>query len=126
MSAAALLTAAGVVVGSWSVWSVVGPTAPSGKPAPPLWFSPPALEITGTTSSTVDTPMSGPAGEHGADGNPGQTGSAPATKEEHPGSAATTEEHTGPTSTTSVHLGRARGEVPDGDDHSGPSGGGHG
>jgi hypothetical protein len=126
ISAAALLTAAGVIAGSWSVWSAVGPAAPSGNPAPPLWFSPPALEITGTVSSTVDTPATGPlAGHGGADDNPGQTGPAPATTDDHPGpGATTTEDHPAATTTTTTdHSGR--GGASSEDDHSSP-GGGHG
>lgn len=40
MVAVGALTTVGVAAGSWSLWSVIGSTAPSGNPAPPLWFTP--------------------------------------------------------------------------------------
>lgn len=40
MIAIAILTTAGAAAGSWSIWSVVGSTAPSSNPTPPLWFTP--------------------------------------------------------------------------------------
>jgi hypothetical protein len=85
VSAAALLTAVGVLAGSWSVWSVVGPAEPSGNPAPPLWFSPPGLEVSVHASSTVDSSTSGSPVVQSADANPHQTGSAPTTADDHSG-----------------------------------------
>ena len=49
MVAVGVLTTVGVAAGSWSIWSVVGSAAPSGNPAPPLWFTPEH------TMSTVDS-----------------------------------------------------------------------
>jgi len=40
MTAIAILTTASAAAGSWSIWSVVGSTSPSGTPTPPLWFTP--------------------------------------------------------------------------------------
>jgi hypothetical protein len=128
MSAAALLTAAGVIAGSWSVWSVVGPPAPSGNPAPPLWFSPPALEITGTSLSTLDSTTSAPPGEHGAVEDPHQTGSAPTTEDHSGPGPPSTEDHSGPAATsTSERSGRGGSGGGGEEEHGGsPSRGGHG
>jgi hypothetical protein len=117
VSAAALLTAVGVIAGSWSVWSVVGPATPPGNPAPPLWFSPPGLEITDHSSSTGDSSTGRRPVENGADDNPHRTGSALTPTEDHSGPGATTTED------SSGHgRGANNGEV----DNSGPSRGGHG
>jgi len=52
MTAVAVLTTVGAAAGSWSVWSVVGSTAPSGNPTQPLWYTPPELDP--ASSSTED------------------------------------------------------------------------
>jgi hypothetical protein len=61
MTAIAILTTVGAAAGSWSVWSVVGSTAPSGNPTPPLWYSPP--EPDPASSSTEDI-LRTPADNH--------------------------------------------------------------
>ena len=102
-SAAAVLTAAILVAGSWSVWAVVGTTAPHGKPAAPLWFSPPAPETStedtwapefATGPSTEDTPERRPATEHEAeDRHPRETGSAPTTTQTRSGPSSDDQHH---------------------------------
>jgi hypothetical protein len=51
MIAVGVLGTAGLAAGSWSIWSVVGSTAPSGTPTPPLWFTP---EHTLSTTDDAD------------------------------------------------------------------------
>jgi hypothetical protein len=88
LSATAVVAAAGVLAGSWSVWSAVSPATPDGTPAP-LWFSPPAPVITTTErtpppSSSDDRPdrtgTGSPSTERGRGGNddpPGDDHSGP-------------------------------------------------
>ena len=84
-----MITVAILVAGSWSVWAVVGTTAPTGKPAAPLWFSPPAPETSAedlwappTVVSTEDSPAThAPASQTRQEDETHRrkTGSAPAT-----------------------------------------------
>ena len=110
MSAVALLTAAGVVAGSWSVWAVVGTTAPSGNPAPPLWFSPPAPEITTTVDSLL--PLS-------TEDNPNKT----LEREDHPQRGGSSTGTPAPTTESSSSEPQRGGEE---EEHGGSGRGGRG
>ena len=81
MSAVAVLAAAGVAAGSWSVWAVIGTTAPTGNPAPPLWYSPPAPGI--TTTVDIPPPLS-------TEDNPNRTLEHEAEDHSHRGSGSST------------------------------------
>jgi hypothetical protein len=96
-SVAALLAAAGIAAGAWSIWTAVDSTTPSGNAPQPLWFSPPA-PVNAGLPSTTDRPTT-TADDHGRD----------------PSSAV-------PTSRGGGHGA----DDPTGDDHGGSRGGGHG
>ncbi|MFL6140660.1 MAG: hypothetical protein ACJ72N_02165 [Labedaea sp.] len=78
VSSAALLAAAGLVAGSWSIWSAVSTTTPAGPPAP-LWFSPPAPVVTpdGGSPGPASTDDHGGTGTNGSGGNSGDPGTGP-------------------------------------------------
>src|SRR2546421_3831849 len=101
-SAAAVLTIAILVAGSWSVWALVGTTAPPGKPVAPLWFSPPAPETSTedfwmrpTVTSTEDKPAHHQRTEEEVEAHPHVTGSTPTTTPTRSGPSSD-ENHHGP------------------------------
>src|SRR5690349_3377337 len=54
-SVGALLAAAGIAAGAWSIWTAVDATTPSGNAPQPLWFSPPG-PVTADFPSTRSIP----------------------------------------------------------------------
>lgn len=120
-SVGALLAAAGIAAGAWSIWTAVDSTTPSGNAPQPLWFSPPAPVSAGAPSTSLAPPTTS-SDDHGHDRTTAPTTAPTTSADDHGGDRTTGGGHGADDPPSDDHGGSRGSGSDDGGGHGGNSG----